>query len=256
MRLLDRTPGGALATAYGRALIERGIGAFDELRLGMRDIEHLADPTIGEVRVGAPDAISAGLLCEVVDRFSLSNPRVTVNIVAANNMFPEYRLLRDRHVDFLLGGLTTPFVVEGLEAERLYTEQVFIVAGSKNKFTRRRKLGLADLIDEPWLLPRENIFSAHMVEAFRLSGLSLPAGGVKTYSAHQRMKLLATNRFFSSESGSVLRFNQRQFNLMALPISLPARSWTVGIITLKNRMVSPVALKFIECIRDVARPLA
>ncbi len=186
VRLLDRTPGGALATAYGRALIERGIGAFDELRLGMRDIEHLADPTIGEVRVGAPDAISAGLLCEVVDRFSLSNPRVTVNIVAANNMFPEYRLLRDRHVDFLLGGLTTPFAVEGLEAERLYSEQVFIVAGSKNKFARRRKLGLADLIDESWLLPLENIFSAHMVEAFRLSGLSLPAGGVKPGSVTSR----------------------------------------------------------------------
>src|SRR6266853_1941130 len=47
VRLLDRSPRGIEATLYGRALINRGIAAFDELRQGVKDIEFLADPTTG-----------------------------------------------------------------------------------------------------------------------------------------------------------------------------------------------------------------
>src|SRR5918994_2254363 len=47
--LLDRSPQGVEPTAYGRALLRRGIVAFDELRQGMKDIEFISDPTTGEV---------------------------------------------------------------------------------------------------------------------------------------------------------------------------------------------------------------
>ena len=96
VRLLDRTPKGVEATAYGRALLRRGMGAFDELRQGIRDIESLADPTAGEVRVGCPEAIAAGLMLAVIARFSRQHPRVLVSVTAANNMSHEFRLLRDR----------------------------------------------------------------------------------------------------------------------------------------------------------------
>ena len=39
VRLLDRTARGVETTAYGRALLRRGMGAFDELRQGIKDIE-------------------------------------------------------------------------------------------------------------------------------------------------------------------------------------------------------------------------
>jgi hypothetical protein len=41
--LLDRSPKAVEPTAYGRALLRRGLAAFDELRQGVRDIEFLAD---------------------------------------------------------------------------------------------------------------------------------------------------------------------------------------------------------------------
>src|SRR5262245_36649195 len=51
--LLDRSPQGVEPTAYGRALLRRGLAAFDELRQGVKDIEFLSDPTIGEVRIAS-----------------------------------------------------------------------------------------------------------------------------------------------------------------------------------------------------------
>ena len=51
VRVLDRDRHGAEPTAYGRALLNRGLAAFDELRQGVKDIEFLLDPTAGELRI-------------------------------------------------------------------------------------------------------------------------------------------------------------------------------------------------------------
>ena len=62
VRVLDRDRHGAEPTAYGRALLSRGLAAFDELRQGVKEIEFLLDPTAGELRIGATEPIVAGLL--------------------------------------------------------------------------------------------------------------------------------------------------------------------------------------------------
>ena len=51
VRLLDRSSRGIEPTIYAHALLKRGHVVFDELRQGIRDIEFLANPTAGEVRV-------------------------------------------------------------------------------------------------------------------------------------------------------------------------------------------------------------
>src|SRR5438128_3589015 len=52
VRLLDRHRQGVEPTEYGRALLDCGVAVFDQLRQGVKNIEHLADPTAGELRIG------------------------------------------------------------------------------------------------------------------------------------------------------------------------------------------------------------
>ena len=68
VRLLERSPQGVEPTVYGRALLDRGAAAFDELKQAVKHIEFLADPTAGEVRIGASIAMSAGFIAAVTDR--------------------------------------------------------------------------------------------------------------------------------------------------------------------------------------------
>jgi DNA-binding transcriptional LysR family regulator len=56
--------------------------------------------------------------------------------------------------------------------------------------------------------------------------------------------------------GSVLRFSAERFALRALPIRLPPVDDPIAVVTLKNRTLSPVAQLFVECAREVARPIA
>src|SRR5882762_10087933 len=55
IRLLDRTARGIAPTTYGRALAKRGLTIFDELRQGVQELEFLADPTVGELRIGSSE---------------------------------------------------------------------------------------------------------------------------------------------------------------------------------------------------------
>jgi DNA-binding transcriptional LysR family regulator len=256
VRLLDRGPRGAEVTPHGRALLRRGIGAFDELRQGIKDIEFLADPATGEVRVGSPEAFASGLLVEVLARFCDRYPRVTVNVHAANNMSREFRLLRDRTVDFMLGAIEKPPMEEDLDAEILYEDRPFIVSGTNNVWANRRKIKLAELIGEPWLLPGDSIFNSILTEAFLSQGLALPKKGVRSYSIRQRISLLGTNRFISALPGSLLRFNTDRLSLKVLPVDFATRFFAVAIVKLKSRTVSPVVQTFIDCVHEVARPLA
>src|SRR5450755_4761561 len=70
MRLLDRGPRGIEPTPAGHAFISRGIAAFDELKQGVRDVAFLADPTAGELSVGASMAIASRFVNTLLDRIS------------------------------------------------------------------------------------------------------------------------------------------------------------------------------------------
>ena len=54
----------------------------------------------------------------------------------------------------------------------------------------------------------------------------------------------------------MLRFGANYLPLKVLPIELPIRPQPVGIVTLRNRTLNPVAQLFFDCAREVARPLA
>src|SRR5678815_676289 len=53
VHLLDRSPRGIEPTVYAHALLKRAQVVFDELKQALDELEFLANPTDGEVRVAA-----------------------------------------------------------------------------------------------------------------------------------------------------------------------------------------------------------
>jgi len=101
VRLLERHRRGIEATEYGRALLDCGVAVFDDLRQGVKNIEFLADPAIGEARVGGPPFLNATLACAVIDWLSRLHSRIAVHLTAGTE--PDvYRKLRDRNLDLLI----------------------------------------------------------------------------------------------------------------------------------------------------------
>ena len=81
-----------------------------------------------------------------------------------------------------------------------------MVTAAKNRWTRRRRIELAELVDEPWTLPpRDTGLGAFAADAFRARGLSPPQAAVTTYSMHMCHELLATGRFLTILPSYALR---------------------------------------------------
>jgi DNA-binding transcriptional LysR family regulator len=256
VRLLDRTPQGIVPTMYGRALMSRGLTIFDELREGIKELEFLADPAAGELRVGSPETMNAGLLPAIAERLAARHPRVVLHVVQANTVTEEFRELRERTVDLMLGRVSRP-LDEDLAAEVLYEDRLFVVAAADSRWARRRRLTLADLAGEPWVsAPADSIVGAFLPQVFAAQGLDPPKVTVVSYSMYLRNMLLASGRHVAVLPGSVLRFSAERFGLRALPIRLPSSRASISIITLKGRTLSPVARVFADCAREVAKPVA
>ena len=255
--LLDRSPHGVEPTMFGRAIIGSGVAVFDDLRKGVDQIEFLADPTAGEVRIGCSEIVAAGLLPAVIDRLSREFPRLVFNVIQAASIELQYRDLRERSVDFILGRMVTPIADEDLDAEVLFDDPLFVVAGTSSKWTRRRSIEPAELLNETWCLPHyDRLVGSRIAEAFRAHGLDVPRHSVVTNSIQLINALLATGRFLSVLSDSTLRLSGKRLSLKALPVAFSIRPGPVGIVTLKDRIVSPAAQLFIDHVRKIARPLA
>ena len=76
--LFDRNAQGVKPTLYGQALSKRAIAAFDELKQGLRDLEFLANPTVGEIRIGCPDSVASTILPTMITGFCREFPGITL----------------------------------------------------------------------------------------------------------------------------------------------------------------------------------
>src|SRR5262249_41186883 len=126
-----------------------------------------------------------------------------------------------------------------------------------NPWARRRKIELAELVNEPWALPPpDSLLGSVAVEAFRAKGLDYPRATVSSAPADVRISLLSTGRLLAMCSRSILLFPTKRLDIRVLPVKLRVARVPMGVVPLKNRMLSPAAKLFIEVAREVAKPLA
>jgi DNA-binding transcriptional LysR family regulator len=257
VRLLDRSQRGVEPTLYGRALIKRSVTILNDLRTSVDELEFLSDPTAGELRIGSSEAVASGMLGAIIDRLSRRHPRVRFEATLGGGLTDlQYRELQAHNIDLIIGRLprATP---EDVETTILYQDQFFFVAGMQNEWVRRRKIAAAELLGEPWCLPSLDVFPWSLIaDAFHSRGLALPDTIVTARSVLLQNSLLATGRFLGILPRTVLHFCAKSHQLKILSVDLPIQSYPVGIVTLKNRTLRPVAQVFIDSAIEVAKPFA
>src|SRR5258708_29334129 len=134
VQLLDRNPQGIAPTQYGRALLDCGAAVFDDLHQGIKSIEFLADPTVGEVRIGSGAFLAASFVSGVVDRLSRRYPRIVFHLVVTQPDAP-FHELSERNVDLAIASLRGGLVPdEKFSFEVLYDDAGVVVAGAPNSW--------------------------------------------------------------------------------------------------------------------------
>lgn len=166
--------------------------------------------------------------------------------------------LRNRKVELAIGTMAADLLVgDDLQVEPLFDEPYIVVAGIQNRWSRRRSIDLAELIDEPWSLPQPDSAAGQRVaQIFRLCGLAMPRASVICSSVSMHNSLVVRGSYLAMSPGHVLAFSPKRPPIKILPVKIPALSAPTGIFFLKNRTLSPLAQLFIAVAREVGSQLA
>jgi DNA-binding transcriptional LysR family regulator len=218
-------------------MLNRSHAAFDELRQGVKDIEFLSDPTVGEVRIGTTPPLAASFVSAVIDRLSRSYPRVVFRVVAeGTSQRAQRQNLSERTVDMLIFRKVATVIDEQTNFEFLFENPYVVVAGASNPWARRRRIALAELMGDSWVLPGpDDAFGSFVADAFRAGGLDYPRATVITSALEIRANLLRTGRYLSVIPEFWLQLPDRHPFLKKLAVELPIAGAPIGIVTLKNR---------------------
>jgi DNA-binding transcriptional LysR family regulator len=256
VRLLDRGPRGVEPTRYGRALLTCAVAVFDDLQRGVAALESLADPTAGELRLGCTEPLAAGFVGEAIERLAREYPRVNFNVVTGDPVALKERELRQRTIELAITPLAGLTPAPDLDAEVLFDDRQVVVVGADSKWARRRRMTLAALAREPWLLPPpDTIIGEQITQAFRSAGIEPPRPQIESFSVPLCHRLVAAGRFVTMLPVS-MAMPGNHLSLKFLRLDSPVVPRPTGIVTLINRALSPLAELFIDRVRALAKPLA
>src|SRR5215467_6321459 len=101
--LFERSTRGVTPTVYAREMMDRSVAAFDELKLGNRTLENLADPAAGELWIGCIESTTALVLPPNLAQFMQRYPRVVTHVSRLSTSTLELRDLCERNLDLVLG---------------------------------------------------------------------------------------------------------------------------------------------------------
>ena len=196
------------------------------------------------------------MLPEVIERFSQDFPRAAVHVLPENIATQQYDNLRQRNVELVLGRLPAAMSEPDLIAQTLFDEppngrrrQARQPLGEAAEPDARRPLGRSHGCWRKRAAWRDRC----RTKSFRRNaGLEPPAATVLTVSLHLYMRLIETGRWLGLVPASVMRFGGKQMRIKILPIKISSPPAPVGFITVKDRTLTPLAQRFIDCARKIA----
>jgi DNA-binding transcriptional LysR family regulator len=169
--------------------------------------------------------------------------------VHATDTGTAYQDLLSRKVDLAIVHLVDPPSKDAMNVEVLLQDPHVVVAGVQCHLTRRRQFTLAQLMNEPWVLPMaDQPYGKVVNEAFCRQGLEVSPAVVSS-TIPLRTSLLMTGPYLSMVPRIVSQFAPKSRLLKVLSVNLPGTERPLALLTLKNRTLNPLAERFAESVR-------
>jgi DNA-binding transcriptional LysR family regulator len=154
VRLLERTPAGLRLTDAGRVALERAEAIAGHLAAAEAELEAIATLGAGRLRLCAFPTAASTLVLDAIRLFLKRHPGVELSFVEAGTR-AGLRRLRAGEVDLALAfrerGQPAPSDWDGLEAEHLLVDPLYVALPRKHRLADREAIRLRDLRDDGWI---------------------------------------------------------------------------------------------------------
>ena len=222
VQLFERSHRGMAPTVYGEALVRHARQVLFDVQRAHDEIQALRSGSHGFVRVGALLSSAVRVLPMAIGEVKRQFPRMRIS-VEQHPQLPLISKLREGSLDMVLCRLVTNSVdAENLDQVVLFDDDFALVAGRNHRLARAKSLAIADLVDEPWVLPHPGgPLYDHVCAQFLTQVGRLPANIVEsTTSLVTNLMLIEHYGFLNFMQRSVAQTYTKRGALRILPISL------------------------------------
>ncbi|OHC73906.1 MAG: LysR family transcriptional regulator [Rhodoferax sp. RIFCSPLOWO2_12_FULL_60_11] len=248
----ERLPRGVRPTLYGETMIRHVRMALTNLSQGQDSIATLQAGLSGQVDIGVIITPSTTLVPQAIARTKQEAPRLCIGVEVGTSNELVARLKRGQ-LDFLIARIREQEDDLDLLYEDLSEETACAVARVGHPLLARSDLSLNDLAAASWILsPRGSILRHRFDMMFRRIELETPANVVEATAISVITSLLQQTDFLHAMPLEVARYYVRCSELAILPIELPCKMDSFGIIMRRDQLLSPGANLLLQHVRTIA----
>ena len=249
--LFDRLPRGMRPTWYGEIMIRHAKMTLANFATAHDEITALKAGLIGQVAVGCIMPAGISLLPLTVARLKSHYPllQMRVELDSSDGLLAQ---LTDSKLDIAVARLFEHHDKSAFDFEPLAEEAICVVAKRGHPLTRKRKLKLADMTALSWILPTGRVIRHRFDMVFRGLGIDPPQNVVSTPSLPITISLLQHADMVATVPIEVAQQYREHGMVELVPIEFPLKMDAYGIITLRNRLLSPAAQTMLKALRATA----
>jgi len=245
MPLFERHPKGVVLTPAGEAFLRRAERIRMEYDDALSEMHQMKTGELGILRVGLTPTLDTERLMGVVRRLLVERPAARIHLTE-RLMHYLVQMLLDGELDAIVVPSPQPLPPE-LEATPLYDDVLHVVADAGHPLQQRRSLEMADLVDQPWLLPPPDTRMRRELERV-VQQAGLPALNVRVEAAASGINTLrlVTGTPMLTLGSQWSMAAMAGIGLRPLPIALPALRRRIGLLTRRHAFISPLAQRLRE----------
>lgn len=241
LRLFERRGNVLDLTEAGRALYDSAVAMLSAEEQATRILAEISGATRGRLGVGVNTTSGMYVAPELLASFRAAWPEAEIDL----HVEPAVRILERLHQHVLdVGIVGGPVDDDRFHVEHLAPDPLVVIFSPRHPFARKASLTLADLAEEPFIVPESTSVLRLLFErTLREAGIN-PRIRLQLHEAEPVKKAVEANLGVGIVSALAISRELAAGDLCTAPVEGLAVSRHLELVTRRDRYLSPLANRF------------
>ncbi|MDF3831727.1 LysR substrate-binding domain-containing protein [Cupriavidus basilensis] len=254
-RLVERGRQGATLTPAGEHFLRHAVGVSHALESAVAALAGAQAPATVVVQLGALPTVASGLLPQAISRLHAQRPHAGVRLRTGTNA-ELLTALKAGELDFVVGRMAEPSMMQGLSFELLYAESLAVVVRPHHPLLAEPGGGasLQSVLAYPLVVATTGTVPRHHTETmFQSHGLRLPAACTETLSTSVARLLALRSDTVWITPERVAQDDVDHGWLVKLPLPTTGSAEPVGILLRSAVAPNELSSTLLDILRELAQ---